>query len=219
MSQEKALTDFRSQLASYAPDLAQDDELLKLIPSSFQVSLSEKVSTEDQSSVLQSLSGKIKSLQGVDDVSFGQDWVEKYSALVTAIEVVIRVLGFIVVLASIFVMSNMIRASVEARREEISVLELIGATARMIRRPFIIEGAILGGTASLLSVFICFGIYSAVRHFTMTRLSFLQLGEHLAFLNIFTVIAFVAGGILLGAIGSFLCVRSVNNGWAARAGA
>ena len=217
VTQEKALNDFRGQLASYAPDLAKDDELLKLIPASLQVSLSDKVATIDQSATLQAVASKVKTLSGVDEVSYGQDWVEKYSTLVTAIQMVIRALGLVIIIASIFVMSNMIRASVEARREEIAVLELIGATSRMIRRPFIAEGAMLGGTASALSMVLCFGIFTAVKHFTVTKLSFLQLGEHLAFLNVFTLVAFVLGGIILGAVGSFLCVRSVNTGWAAKA--
>jgi cell division transport system permease protein len=218
VTQERALTDFRTQLASYAPDLAKDDELLKLIPASLQVSLAHSVAAQEQGAILQNLAAKVKELPGVDDVSYGQEWVEKYSALVTAIEVVIRFLGFIVIMASVFVMSNMIRASVEGRREEIAVLELIGATARMIRRPFIVEGALLGGTASLLAVVLCYGIFFAVKQFTITKLSFLQLGEHLAFLNVFLMIGFVIFGVVLGAVGSFLCVRRVNDGWAARAG-
>ncbi|MNJ91211.1 Cell division protein FtsX [compost metagenome] len=218
VTQEKALGDFRQQLATYAPDLAQDDELLKLIPSSLQVSLASSVSTQDQTQVLKSLAEKVHDLDGVDEVSYGQDWVEKYSALVTAIEISIRGLGFIIVLASIFVMSNVIRASVEARREEIAVLELIGATSTMIRRPFLVDGAFLGGISSLAALGICFGIFVAAKELFLQKLSFLQLGHHLIFLSITLSIFFVIGGIALGAFGSYLCVRRINDGWAARAG-
>lgn len=218
ITQEKALTDFRQQLATYAPDLAQDDDLLKLIPSSLQVSLASSVAAQDQVQVLASLAEQVKELDDVDEVSYGQDWVEKYSALVRTVELSIQGLGFVIVLASIFVMSNAIRASIEARREEISVLELIGATSTMIRRPFLMNGAFLGGISSAIALGVCFGIFVGVKGLFLQQLSFLQLGHHLSFLSIPLSVLFVILGVALGSFGSYLCVRRINDGWAARAG-
>lgn len=216
ITQEMALGDFRKQLATYAPDLAQDDDLLKLIPASLQVSLSKDIPLSEQNAVLASLAEEIRELAGVEDVSYGQDWVEKYSALVTAIDTGLKGLGLVVLLASIFVMSNVIRASIESRREEIGVLELIGATSYMIRKPFLINGFILGGGSSLLALLICFGMYSGTRHLFLTQLSFLQLGNHLSFFGIGLSLLFVLIGVGIGGLGSYLCVRRINDGWAAR---
>lgn len=215
VTQEKALGDFRVQLASYAPDMSQDAELLKLIPASLQFGLDSSVATQDQIQVLQSLATDLKTKEGVDEVSYGQDWIEKYGALVAVAEITMQLLGIVIVAASLFVMSNAIRASVQARREEIVVLEMIGATNAMIRKPFLREGASLGLISSTLAVGLCFGIYLILKNLLITKLSFLQLGQHISFLSPMAILILIGGGTGLGALGSYLCVRRINDGWAA----
>ncbi|WP_413582919.1 cell division protein FtsX [Bdellovibrio sp. HCB288] len=215
VTQEKALTDFRAQLASYAPDISQDEELLKMIPSSYQVKLKSDVSTEEQSRTLQAISADLKNRSGVDDVSFGQDWVEKYGAFVSAINLSLNLVGFVVLIASIFVMSNAIRASIQVHRDEIVVLEMIGATSSMIRKPFLKEGALLGFVSSSMAILICLGMYSVGKTVVNGRLSFLRLGEQLSFISPAMIAAMIIGGTLLGAFGSYLCVRRINDGYAA----
>ncbi|WP_374076232.1 cell division protein FtsX [Bdellovibrio bacteriovorus] len=218
ITQEKALGDFRTQLASYAPDISQDEELLKLIPSSLQVRLAEDVTTAVQMQVLGSLAAEVKGLQGVDEVSYGQDWVEKYAALVTAIETTMRLLGLVILLAALFVISNAIRASIQNRKEEIVVLEMIGATPSMIRKPFMMEGAVLGFGSSTLAILLCFALYWGIKNLLVTKLSFLQLGEHLRFISPVLLVVFVIGGTCLGALASYLCVRRLNDGYAGSQG-
>ncbi|MFM6929469.1 MAG: cell division protein FtsX [Bdellovibrio sp.] len=215
VNQEKALSDFRTQLASYAPDISQDEELLKLIPSSFQVKLAEQIPTAEKSTVMQGLATQLKTQQGVDEVSYGQEWIEKYAALVSAIEISLQVVGIIIVLASMFVMSNAIRASVQSHRDEIVVLEMIGATSSMIRKPFLKEGALLGLVSSGFAVVLCYGFFYMIKNLVVTRLSFLQLGEHLHFLSPIVFSTVIVLGTLMGALGSYLCVRKINDGWAA----
>lgn len=218
INQERALGDFRTQLASYAPDISRDDELLKLIPSSLQVTLASNVQTKDQMQVLQSLATDLKGKEGVDEVSFGQDWVEKYGALVSAMEITMELLGIVILAASLFVMSNAIRASVQNRKDEIVVLEMIGATSSMIRTPFLKEGALLGFVSSTLAVVLCFVSYTGFRNLLVTKLSFLQLGQHLAFITPASIALLIVGGTAVGALGSYLCVRKINDGWAASQG-
>lgn len=218
ITQEKALGDFRTQLASYAPDISQDEELLKLIPSSLQVRLAEDVTTVEQMQVLGSLAAEVKGFQGVDEVSYGQDWVEKYAALVTAIETTMRLLGLVILFAALFVISNAIRASIQNRKEEIVVLEMIGATPSMIRKPFMMEGAVLGFSSSTMAVLLCFALFWGIKNLLVTKLSFLQLGEHLRFISPVLLVVFVVGGTCLGALASYLCVRRLNDGYAGSQG-
>lgn len=215
VTQEKALSEFRTQLASYAPDISQDDELLKLIPGSLQVGLASTVATQDQMQVMQTLAADLKKKEGVDEVSYGQDWIEKYGALVAAVEITMQLLGVVILAASLFVMSNAIRASVQSRRDEIVVLEMIGATNSMIRKPFLREGALLGVISSALAMGCCFGTYVLVKNLLVTKLSFLQLGQHLTFISPVAIAIVILGGTALGALGSYLCVRRINDGWAA----
>lgn len=218
INQEQALGDFRVQLASYAPDVAQDDELLKLIPSSLQVRLAGDISVENQMPILKELAVQIKDLEGVDEVSYGQDWVEKYASLVTALQMMMRILGLVIVGAALFVISNVIRASIHSRKEEIVVLEMIGATPFMIRKPFMIEGATLGFVSSLAALFFCYVIFIATKSVFINKLSFLQMGQHLQFLSVGAVVFFAIGGLCLGAFASYLCVRRLNDGFAGSQG-
>lgn len=218
VTQEKALGDFRSQLASYAPDVTQDEELLKLIPASFQVRLAPEISAAEQPQALQMLAAEVKGLEGVDDVSYGQDWIEKYTALVTAIEMTLHLLGFVIVIAALFVISNAIRASIQNRKDEIIVLEMIGATSSMIRKPFMAEGAALGLTASLIASALCFAMFMGIKNLVSTRLSFMQLGEHLHFMSLTVLVIFIVGGAGLGALASYMCVRRLNDGFAGSQG-
>ncbi|WP_413292245.1 cell division protein FtsX [Bdellovibrio sp. HCB185ZH] len=215
VTQDQALSDFRAQLASYAPDISKDDELLKMIPSSYQVKLKTEIATDAQSSILQSIATELKGRSGIDDVSYGQDWVEKYSAFVSAINLALNLVGIVVLCASIFVMSNAIRASVQVHRDEIVVLEMIGATASMIRKPFLKEGALLGLVASALSMAIAFGMYTVGKSIVNTRLSFLRIGEQVSFISPWMVAVVIIGGTVMGALASYLCVRKINDGYAA----
>lgn len=215
ITQEKALGDFRTQLASYAPDLAKDDELLKLIPASYQLSLNTDISSAEQLQRLKEIAFKAKGLEGVEDVSFGQDWVEKYSSLVSAARWITQILAFIILCAAVFVMSNVIRSLVHGRREEIEVMELFGATSAMIRKPFLIQGVWMGAVSAALSVGICFATFEFLRSVSINQLSFLRLSGHLHFLNFIEIFLFVIIGAILGALASYLCVRKLNDGWAA----
>lgn len=214
IDQEKALNDFRSQLASYAPEVTKDEELMRLIPASLQVSLAKDVPPAEQSKVLQELALMVKELEGVDDVSYGQEWITKYSAFVGFVEKTLNLLGIIILLAALFVISNVVRASVQNRKEEIVVLEMIGATSSMIRKPFLREGAFLGFTSAVLAILLCYVVFSALKNLILEKFNFIQLGEHLIFLHPLVIILFVMMGTLLGAFASYLCVRRLNDGFA-----
>ncbi|WP_413289325.1 cell division protein FtsX [Bdellovibrio sp. HCB337] len=216
ISKEIALEDFRAQMASYAPDILNEKDLLNLIPASFQVSLSESLRAVDHLKVLDVLASTLKSEKSVAEVSYGQEWVQKYGQFIYYFEKGCQALGVIIFCAALFVLSNVIRASIHSRRQEIEVLELIGATPAMIRRPFMIEGALIGFVSSALAVTISYFAYSNIVGLFQNELRFLQLGQHLSFLGVGLVVFFCLAGTLLGALGSYLCVRQINDGWAAR---
>lgn len=216
VSKDKALDEFRVQMASYAPDLLTEKDLLTLIPASFQVSLSESLKAADHLKVLESLAGVLKSEKTVSEVSYGQDWVQKYSHFLFYFEKACQALGVIIFCAALFVLSNVIRASVQSRRQEIEVLELIGATPAMIRRPFMVEGALMGLVSSIGAVATAYFGYNQAVGFFANELQFLQLAQHFHFLGTGLILFFCGAGTLLGAFGSYLCVRQINDGWAAR---
>jgi cell division transport system permease protein len=216
VSKEKALKEFRSQMASYAPDILNEADLLTLIPASFQISLGDTLVAMNHLKVLDSLANELRNEKIVADVSYGQDWVQKYSQFLYYFQRACQALGIIILCAALFVLSNVIRASVQSRHQEIEVLELIGATPSMIRRPFLLEGAVIGFLSSTFAVGMAYFFFGVILRLFQNELGFLQLAPHLHFLSPSLILVFCGVGTLLGAVGSYLCVRQINDGWAAR---
>jgi cell division transport system permease protein len=148
---EEALERFKASF----PELSDILDNLKANP--FPASIEARIKSGTVSPVeigqfVQSMRGKA----GIADVQFNQDWVERmegFSRLAGAIGVF---LGGILVLASFFIISNVIKLNVMSRRNEIEILRLVGATNLFIRIPFWLEGIVLGLLGSLLSLGLLF---------------------------------------------------------------
>lgn len=215
---EAATAGFKTQMASYAPGLLEDADFANSFPASFRLSLKNGFATEDDVKKLEELSVLIEKVPGVEDVSYGQSWIQNYSAFVSAIYASGGVLGFILLAGSLFVVGNSIRVSISARREEIEILELVGATASMIRRPFIVEGFIMGTLASVLAIVFNLGLHLWQKSMLSSSFILARVVSLVSFLDVFSLVLIVISGALLGALGAWLTVRRINDGWSAKQG-
>jgi cell division transport system permease protein len=145
---------------------------------------------------------EIKSLPGVQDVQFNRDWVEKMRSLSRLARAVGFFLGGILILASFFIISNVIRLNVFSRKGEIEILRLVGATNTFIRLPFLIEGISLGILGSGLSLAL---LYLLVRLFPLylgQSLGALQEMIGFRYLSLSQAASLVAGSAVMGLLGS-----------------
>ncbi len=201
VSSEDALNRFRANF----PELREILDNLKSnpFPPSYEVKLKEKVLS------LQAIvyfMEKIKGLKGVVDVQFNQEWVEKMDSLSRIVQAVGFFLGGILILASFFIISNVVRLNVFARKNEIEILRLVGATNTFIRIPFLVEGFVLGFLGSLISMTI---LYILVKVFPVYIGSSLGAARELFTLRPLTLeqaIWLVAGGVVTGTLGSVTSV-------------
>jgi len=139
---------------------------------------------------------RIKSLQFVDDVRYGEEWVDKLYRIRNVATAAGVILGFAFAAVAVIIIGATIRMAVMARAREISIMRLVGATDAFIRRPFLIEGfvkGILGGSLALALTWFASVVIS--RNFIQTE--FFSRG--LATLGIL-------GGALIGLLGSSLSV-------------
>lgn len=213
---ETATENFKTQMASYAPDLLDDADFSNPFPASFRVALKGGVQTDGDVKRMEELASEIGQMQGVEDVSYGQSWVKNYSSFVSALSAAGGVVVAILLAGSLFVIGNSIQASISARREEIEILELVGATSRMIRRPYVFEGMMMGLIASAFALSINFGVYVWQIAVMRSSFAFGRVVSQLSFLGGLQLIAFLATGAVLGAFGAWLTVRKINDGWSAR---
>lgn len=101
---------------------------------------------------MENLRKELAALPGVESVHADSVWAERLQALLGIGRQVVLLLTALFGLALIAIASNAIRAQILARREEIEVSRLIGATDRYIRRPFLYFGALQGASGAIASL-------------------------------------------------------------------
>ena len=130
--------------------------------------------------------------------------------MANGIKVVTGVILILLVIISIFIISNTIKLTVHARRKEISIMKYVGATNGFIRWPFIVEGMIIGVLASVISIIIVGISYSYIAE-SLVNSEFLQTINMslVTFGDMFNSIIFVYMllGIGIGALGSIISMR------------
>jgi cell division transport system permease protein len=145
---------------------------------------------------------EIKNTAGVEDVQFNRDWVQKMQSLSRLARAIGFFLGGILILASFFIISNVIRLNVFARKAEIEILRLVGATNTFIRLPFLIEGVTLGILGSLLSLGLLFLLTKLFPLYVGHSLGALQEIVGFRYLTLAQALSLITGGALMGVLGS-----------------
>jgi cell division transport system permease protein len=95
-------------------------------------------------------------LAGVDDVKYGKEVSRRVLQVARGIQVVFLIAIVILLIASTIDIANTIRLSIFARRREVEVMKLVGATNWFVRGPFMLEGLLTGLVGSLAAVFLLF---------------------------------------------------------------
>ncbi len=215
VSKESAAELFQKQMGHYSPQLLTDPEFGNPLPASFEIRFAEGIHSESTYNEMVKTAKKIAALIGVEDVSYGQGWIENYAAVLKVFSSSSYLLILILLAGSLLVVGNAIRNAISQRREEIEVLELVGATAFHIRLPYLIEGAVLGGLAALFSLVFCYFIFRWQQNVAAAHLGFWGLASEVKFLDHIQIVSIFSLGVLFGTLGSYVCVRRIASGWAA----
>ena len=151
---------------------------------------------------------QLKDIDNVYSVRGNSDLASQVRDIQRAVTIVCVGMIVMLLLVSLFIISNTVRVTMYNRRLEISIMKAVGATSWFIRYPFIIEGVILGIISGLLSEGLVFGLYQM----TMSAISsvFSILGDGaLPFGNyaVGMLISFLLVGIIAGAGGSIFSMN------------
>jgi len=197
VSREEALERFQSGVARGAALLEGLEE--NPLPASLEITLAEgDRSAEGMARVLAVLEGR----PGIEDLGSGQDWVEGYLRAVSLARGVGLGLGAILALATLLIVANTIRLAVLARRDELEILALVGASRTFIRTPFVLEGLLEGAAAGAIALAVLFALFRLVMPGFEFGLELLLGGVTPRFFDASEALALVAGGSLLGMLGS-----------------
>jgi cell division transport system permease protein len=193
----EALERFRASF----PELADIVAGLKSnpFPSSFELRVSAKASASKE--VVAFVEG-MRKRPGVTDVMFNQDWVEKMQGFSRLAGAIGAFLGGILILTSFFIISNVVKLNVFARKNEIEILRLVGGTNMFIRVPFWLEGITLGLLGSLLSLALLFVVISLFPVYIGAQLGALQQLLRFRYPDLTQAVFLLGGGAATGFIGS-----------------
>ena len=182
-----------------------DDILAELgsgaLPASLEIALAPEVATPAE---IASFAG---SLEGADfaTIDYGGEWVERFNAFLSLLQLLGAVLGALIVVAAIFLVMNTVNLVVYSRRDELEVQRLVGATDATITAPFLIEGGLQGllsGALALLGL-------ALVQRLVVSRLRAaleLEVAGELASLPPELQGALVLAGLVLGVAAAWIAV-------------
>ena len=151
---------------------------------------------------------RIKKIDSVSVVRYGEGMVEKLVSAFTSIKNVTYGVVIALIVVTVFLIVNTIKLTISARKREIGIMRLVGASNFTIKTPFIIEGMILGVLGSIIPViFTTYGYMAFYKHFDgylFSQLIVLIKPEPFIYTTSLMVIII---GILVGMIGSASAVK------------
>ena len=151
---------------------------------------------------------KIKTLNHVDIVKYGEGSVEELVKIFDLVKRVTYIAVIALVVVTAFLISNTIKITIQSRRREIEIRRLVGASNLFIKQPFFFEGIILGFLGSILPIAICcYGykyLYDKLGGKVFTEIITLVKPAKVIYI---VMLALVAIGVVVGAFGSYRAVR------------
>jgi cell division transport system permease protein len=204
VSQDEALERFRASVGSGSALLDGLD--VNPLPASLEISL-----REDRRSAegMEAVASAIEGLAGVESLSSGRDWVEGYLRAVALVKGVGIGLGIILALATLLIVSNTIRLGVFARRDELEILSLVGASRPFVQMPFLLEGLLQGAAGGAVALALLYALFRLVLPGFEFGLELL-VGSAPRFFSSGEALVVVAGGAGLGLFGS---AAALSGGW------
>jgi cell division transport system permease protein len=188
VSEEQALQRARREMGEFA-DVFESG----VLPASIEVHLRPGMRTPDN---VKSVATRMRTYQFIDDVRYGEEWVEKLYRLRNIATVAGIALGLAFAAVAVIIIGATIRMAVLARAEEISIMRLVGATDMFVRLPFLVDGLVKGTIGGLLALLFIWLAHRTVNEYFMRTVFF---DRELIFLGI------VAGAVL-GVLGSLVSV-------------
>lgn len=163
------------------------------LPASLEVSLRPGYRTSE---AVQQVASRLEGFSFVDDIRFGQDWVEKLDRLRGVAGVVGLLIGGAFAVASIIIIGTTIRMSVLQRAREIGIMRLVGATDGFVRRPFLLEGCVKGALGGLLAIALNFAAY--VTFDQLFDVDFFSAGQAVLIVLVGLLLGFLSSAVSVG---------------------
>lgn len=192
ISREQALQEARAELPEFRTVFGSLDG--NPLPASLEIALHPN---QTGAEAVEAVADRIRQMGFVEDVRYGSEWLDKVYLLRSVAAAATFTLGGAFALVAALIIGAAVRMAIYARRDEIAIMRLVGATEGFVRRPFLLEGLATGLIGGFLALA---GTYAV---FTVLRRSLFQL----EWLPETWVVAGIAAGTALGVLASAIAVR------------
>ncbi len=195
------------ELNNLIDDLGENGEVFKPFEQDNPLRDAFVIKTETPQDVMK-VAKKIEKIEYVQSVKYGQDYVEKLFDFVSISRNVGIVLIVGLVFTAMFLISNTIKITITARRREIEIMRLVGATNSFIRWPFFLEGLWLGILGSIIPIVLIATLYSNLYEYATPQITikFVELLPAGTFIFQVSAILLLIGAVI-GMWGSLMSVR------------
>jgi len=199
VSKVEALQRFKQTFAELAA--AADTLGANPMPASYEVRLQTAPGVQE---AVDQLAERLRQTPGVVDVRYDRQWLDRLLSAVAVLQGIGLVLGAFLTLAAALTVANVVRLALFARRDEIEIMELVGAPTTYIRGPFVMEGFLQGGIGAMVALAALAAVFLATRGRYLTPLATAVNLSSVRFLSLELSLLLLAGGMAVGCLGGYV---------------
>jgi cell division transport system permease protein len=171
------------------------------LPASFEVRLRTDPSARGG---VDTLAATLRQTPGVADVRYDREWLNRVMSAIRIIRGVGLALGAILTIAAALTVANVVRLALYARRDELEIMNLVGAPQAYVRGPFLMEGVLQGGIGAALAIVGLAVAFYALRSRYLTPLASAINLSSVQFLPVELCLLLLVGGMAVGCLGGLV---------------
>lgn len=196
-------TAFKEQLEELGSNATYFDGVDNPLPDLYKVSVSDMTKFRQTAK-------QLAGLENVDSVRDNKEIATTLTQLRSTVSYVSLGVIAVLLVISLFIISNTVRITMYTRRLEINIMKSVGATNWFIRWPFLIEGMLLGAISGGVSLGVVWGVYRLIQPTVNSMFSMISKSFKLVPFNgyaLYLLVAFVIIGVVSGGIGSLISIQ------------
>ena len=157
---------------------------------------------------MESTVARIRQIEGVADVNAPYELERGFRSLERVLQIVSIAIIVILLVVTLFIISNTIKLAMLDRRDEIAIMKMVGATDAFIRLPFVVEGFVIGLLGATIAFAITWGLYDLLVR-NVAAADYFKLFHFVPFTDVLWVMipAFALAGLFVGVFGSLMSIR------------